>query len=91
VRLTLDTNILAYAEGVNGSSMKEVALDLVQKLPQDTTFLPVQVLGELINPLVRKGGRTRARACGHIELARRFSVSRDLAGSYAQRDRSRNP
>jgi predicted nucleic acid-binding protein len=62
VRLTLDTNILAYAEGVNGSSMKEVALDLVQKLPQDTTFLPVQVLGELFNLLVRKAGRTRARA-----------------------------
>jgi hypothetical protein len=62
MRLTLDTNILAYAEGVNGSSMKEVALDLVQKLPQDTAFLPVQVLGELLNLLVRKGGRTRARA-----------------------------
>ena len=62
LRLTLDTNILAYAEGVNGSSMKQVALDLVQKLPQDTTFLPVQVLGELFNLLVSRAGRTRARA-----------------------------
>jgi predicted nucleic acid-binding protein len=62
MRLTLDTYILAYAEGVNGSSMKKAALYLVEKLPQDTTFLPVQVLGELFNLLVRKAGRTRASA-----------------------------
>jgi predicted nucleic acid-binding protein len=62
VRLALDTNILAYAEGVNGSPMKNKAMDLVQKLPLDATFLPVQVLGELFNLLVRKAGRTPAKA-----------------------------
>jgi predicted nucleic acid-binding protein len=62
MRLALDTNILAYAEGVNAAAMKRSALDIITKLPQDTTFLPVQVLGELFHLLVRKAGRSPARA-----------------------------
>jgi predicted nucleic acid-binding protein len=62
VRAALDTNILAYAEGVNGAAMKRTALELVQKLPEDAVLLPVQALGELFNLLVRKAGRTRAKA-----------------------------
>ena len=58
----LDTNVLAYAEGVNGPAMKELALGLVQKLPQGATVLPVQTLGELFNVLVRKAGRAPANA-----------------------------
>jgi hypothetical protein len=37
VRVALDTNILAYAEGVNGAPMKKAALGLVQGLPEGTT------------------------------------------------------
>jgi len=62
VRVALDTNILAYAEGVNGADMKRTALELVEKLPQDAVFLPVQTLGELFHLLVRKAGRAPARA-----------------------------
>jgi predicted nucleic acid-binding protein len=62
MRLALDTNILAYAEGVNAAGMKRSALDIITKLRQDTTFLPVQVLGELFHLLVRKAGRSPARA-----------------------------
>ncbi|HVO64328.1 MAG TPA: PIN domain-containing protein [Terriglobales bacterium] len=62
MRLALDTNVLAYAEGVNGASMKKVALDLVRKLPASGTLLPVQVLGELFNLLVRKAGRPASKA-----------------------------
>lgn len=62
MRAALDTNILAYAEGVNGAPMKRIALELVQKLPEDAVLLPVQALGELFNLLVRKAGRTRAKA-----------------------------
>ena len=62
MRVALDTNILAYAEGVNGARMKTVALDLVRKLPASGTFLPVQVLGELFNLLVRKAGRPASKA-----------------------------
>jgi predicted nucleic acid-binding protein len=54
------TNVLAYAEGVNGADRKEPAVDLLSRLPQETTILPVQVLGELLNVLVRKADRSRA-------------------------------
>jgi predicted nucleic acid-binding protein len=62
VRVALDTNVLAYAEGVNGQSMKTLALALVDDLPQSSVILPVQTLGELFQVLVRKAGRSRASA-----------------------------
>jgi len=62
VRVALDTNVLAYAEGVNGPAMKKAALELVDKLPQNLVVLPVQVLGELFQLLVRKAGRSPAEA-----------------------------
>lgn len=62
MRVALDTNILAYAEGVNGASMKKAALDLVNKLPQASVVLPVQALGELFHVLVRKAARPPAEA-----------------------------
>jgi predicted nucleic acid-binding protein len=62
MRIALDTNVLAYAEGLNGTRMKALALDLVQKLPPASTLLPVQVLGELFNVLVRKARRPPVRA-----------------------------
>jgi predicted nucleic acid-binding protein len=62
--VALDTNILAYAEGVNGSTMKELAVRLLESLPKGAAVLPVQTLGELFNVLVKKAGRppTNARA-----------------------------
>jgi predicted nucleic acid-binding protein len=62
VRVALDTNVLAYAEGVNGVPMKKAALELVQRLPEGTALLPVQVLGELFNLLVHKAKRSPAKA-----------------------------
>ena len=62
MRVALDTNILAYAEGVNGAPMRKAALELVQRLPEGTTLLPVQTLGELFNLLVRKARRPPAKA-----------------------------
>ena len=62
MRVVLDTNVLAYAEGVNGAARKANALDLIQRLPADAALLPVQTLGELFQLLVRKVNRTPARA-----------------------------
>ena len=62
IRVALDTNILVYAEGLNGEAKKQAALELVQKLPQDLLVLPVQTLGELFHVLVRKGGRSPGNA-----------------------------
>lgn len=62
MRVALDTNVLAYAEGINGDERRRTALDLVRRLPQEATVIPVQVLGELFNVLVRKAGKTRGEA-----------------------------
>jgi predicted nucleic acid-binding protein len=62
MRIALDTNILAYAEGINDLPRKKVVLNLLEKLPKDETFVPVQVLGELFNVMVRKAGFSPQRA-----------------------------
>jgi predicted nucleic acid-binding protein len=62
VKAALDTNVLAYAEGLNGAQMKREALRLIENLPQDDTVVPVQVLGELFQLLVKKAGRKPADA-----------------------------
>jgi predicted nucleic acid-binding protein len=62
VTLALDTSVLAYAEGVNGQPRRDAALTIVERLHPEETFLPVQALGELYAVLVKKGGRTRAKA-----------------------------
>lgn len=54
MRLALDTNILVYAEGVNGEARQQAALDLISKLPRASTFLAVQALGELFRVLASK-------------------------------------
>jgi predicted nucleic acid-binding protein len=62
MRIALDTNILAYAEGVNGALMRDKALKLIQRLPPEAIVLPAQALGELFNVLVRKAKRRPGRA-----------------------------
>jgi|SRR5579863_3771098 predicted nucleic acid-binding protein len=62
MRIALDTNILAYAEGVNGLVRKKAALELIRKLPESSTFLSVQVLGELFRVLVGKAGLSAVQA-----------------------------
>lgn len=62
MRTSLDTNILAYAEGANGAEMRGRALDVIDRLPAEEIVIPVQVLGELFNVLVRKMNRRPARA-----------------------------
>ncbi len=62
MRMALDTNVLAYAEGVNGAVMRDKALKLIQRLPPGSIVLPVQALGELFNVLVRKAKRRPVRA-----------------------------
>lgn len=62
MKIALDTNILAYGEGVNDAEKRDAVLELLDDLPQGSTVVPVQVLGELFNVLVRKAGRSRAEA-----------------------------
>lgn len=62
MRVALDTNVFVYAEGVNGPAKRAAALHVIGLLPTRSTMLPVQVLGELFNVLVRKGNYSRADA-----------------------------
>ena len=56
MRVALDTNVLAYVEGVNGEERQRSAIALVKALAKGATLVPVQALGELYNVLVRKSG-----------------------------------
>lgn len=62
MRFALDTNILAYGEGVFGAERAAMALDLLARIPERETLVPVQVLGELFSVLVRKAGRSPSEA-----------------------------
>ena len=56
MRVALDTNVLAYVEGVDGEGRQRSAIALVRALAKSATLVPVQALGELCNVLVRKSG-----------------------------------
>jgi predicted nucleic acid-binding protein len=64
MRIALDTNVLAYAEGVNGPGRQRDALKVLAQLRGADIVLPAQTLGELFHVLVRKAtfSRTAARA-----------------------------
>jgi predicted nucleic acid-binding protein len=62
VNVAIDTNVLAYAEGVHDDSRKDLALQVLQSLPAESTFIPVQALGELFSVLVRKARWSKAQA-----------------------------
>jgi predicted nucleic acid-binding protein len=62
MRLALDTNILAYAAGVNDDARRDEALRIIRQLPEADTCVSVQVLGEFFRVLVRKARRSPAQA-----------------------------
>ena len=62
MRIALDTNILAYAEGVGDRPRCSKAIRLIDKLPVGLVVLPAQTLGELFNVLTRKAGRASKEA-----------------------------
>jgi predicted nucleic acid-binding protein len=62
VRVALDTNILASAEGVNDDVRKQAAIGLIRGLPPDAVVLPAQVIAELFQVLLRKARFTAADA-----------------------------
>ncbi|MFZ2632312.1 MAG: PIN domain-containing protein [Desulfosalsimonadaceae bacterium] len=57
MRVALDTNILAYAEGVGDASRCARAIKLIEELPAELVLLPAQTLGELFRVLTGKAKR----------------------------------
>lgn len=56
MRVALDTNILAYAEGVGDAVRCEAARLLIERLPSGKVILPAQTLGELFRVITAKKG-----------------------------------
>ncbi|PIP05963.1 MAG: VapC toxin family PIN domain ribonuclease [Syntrophobacterales bacterium CG_4_8_14_3_um_filter_49_14] len=60
--VALDTNILAYAEGIGDSTRCGEAIRLIERLPAELVLLPAQSLGELFRVLTGKAKREQALA-----------------------------
>ncbi|TVR00824.1 MAG: PIN domain-containing protein [Desulfovibrionales bacterium] len=58
----LDTNILAYAEGLGDLERCTRARELIAALPVDRVVIPTQVMGELYRVMVGKAGQPPADA-----------------------------
>ncbi|WP_058616579.1 PIN domain-containing protein [Tepidimonas taiwanensis] len=58
MRIALDTNVLAYAEGVRDERRCRLAIDWIERLPTDGVVLPAQTLGELARVLIGKAKRS---------------------------------
>ncbi len=76
MRIALDTNVLAYAEGAGAAARCETARELIAALPEGTAIVPAQALGELFNVLTRKLRQRRERArTAVLEWADSFEVA----------------
>jgi predicted nucleic acid-binding protein len=73
MRVALDTNVLVYAEGINGMEPKKLALELMQRLPLGCAFVPVQVAGELFRVLIAKGRSPESARASILGLRDNFS------------------
>jgi len=57
MRVALDTNVMAYAEGIGDETRCTAAITLIEQLPVELVVLPAQTLGELYRVLTGKGKR----------------------------------
>jgi len=62
MKIAFDTNILAYAQGVNAGDRRTAATRAVAAVALEDTIIPVQALGELFNVLVLKAHWDRKEA-----------------------------
>jgi len=57
MRVALDTNVMAYAEGLGDETRCTAAITLIEQLPAELVLLPAQTLGELYRVLTGKAKR----------------------------------
>ena len=60
MRIALDTNVLAYADGVNGPERQAAASRILRDLVDDDLVIPAQALAEIFVLLVRRAHRPAA-------------------------------
>lgn len=78
MRAAVDTNILAYAEGVNGLAMQTQAQAAMQLFDTRDLIIPAQALGELFLVLCRRAGLSKADAALAVQ---RYRLVYDVAYS----------
>ena len=66
MRIALDTNILVYAEGVNGEDRAVRVRRYLDERVDDEKILPVQTLAELFTVLTRKAKWPASRASASV-------------------------
>ncbi len=66
MRVALDTNVLAYAEGLGDERRVNLTRRILAEMPQERVVLPAQTLGELYRVLVGKANREAAAARGAV-------------------------
>jgi predicted nucleic acid-binding protein len=54
MKVALDTNLLVYAEGLNGADKRKAILDVLDRIAPENRVISVHVLGELFRVLTRK-------------------------------------
>ena len=54
MRIALDSNLLVYAEGVNGAERQHAALEMLKRIEAEEIVVPIQALAELFAVLTRK-------------------------------------
>jgi predicted nucleic acid-binding protein len=62
MRIALDTNIMAYAEGLGDKPRCEAAIRIIEQLPAELVVIPAQTLGELFRVLTKKANRDATTA-----------------------------
>jgi predicted nucleic acid-binding protein len=62
VRIALDTNVLAYGEGIGDAARQSATHSVLESLPASQVVVPAQALGELFRVLTAKGGRSATEA-----------------------------
>ena len=65
MRVALDSNFLLYSAGINDPIRARVAQDILDRLPANDTFVPVQVLGEVFRAIDTRLGRPVAIKFAH--------------------------
>lgn len=83
MRVAIDTNILAYAEGIGDATRRDVTLTLLERLPAEDVTLPAQVMGELFRVLTGKGNCTPEEARTRVlQWADSFEVANSTWSAF---------
>ena len=83
MRVALDTNVLAYAEGLGDERRVNLTRRILAAMPPERILLPAQALGELYRVLVGKANREAAAARGAVlEWSDAFEVADSTAACF---------